>query len=153
MNWVGGAAFFVLLLNWLRPGLLPIWLVGIALVVLIATFFYRMISGFWPSKIVVDEQGALIRTPHFRTQIAWQEIARIEASKYPSGRANTFCVELHRDGHAHDEVSIFDSYRGFAEFEAEIFKRWPQIVDGWKRVFTGPLTEAQFTTLWRRGDL
>ncbi|MDE2266971.1 MAG: hypothetical protein KGL29_13805 [Alphaproteobacteria bacterium] len=100
-------------------------------------------------KPVVAVTASNVRVRGFRnsSSVEWRDVRQIDVARMPTTGVEHFCVVLF----GNNSLSVYDSYPGFAEFEAKMFDRWPGIRAEWTRVFTGPPDISERVTVWKQG--
>jgi len=96
--------------------------------------------------VAVSAQGISLRGGQYTSTVSWQEIRQIDVTRMPTGVVEHFYVTLFGS----NAISIYDHFRGFAEFEAALFARWPAIRAEWTRVQGGPPDQGERVTVWQQ---
>jgi hypothetical protein len=117
----------------------------VVVLIVLLHFVRRFLAGQAPA-VSVAPQGIAVRGHRTVSSIGWQEIRQIDVTRTPTGVVEHFYVTLFGS----NAISVYDHYRGFAEFEAAMFAHWPAIRAEWTRVQAGPPDQGERVTVWQQ---
>jgi hypothetical protein len=115
------------------------------LIVLFVMVVRRVLAKQSPA-VAVTARGVGLRGWRSAWSMDWSDIRQIDVVRMPNVGAERFCVVLF----ANSTLSVYDHYRGYGDFAAAMFNRWPAIRAEWMRVFAGPQDISERVTVWRR---
>jgi hypothetical protein len=126
----------------------------LSLILLVVILFVLVFAaqGFRARRkpvVVVTTLNASVRGWRNSSSVDWGDVRQIDVARMPAAGAGHFCVVLFGT----NALVVYDDYRGFDEFEAKMFDRWPNIKVEWTRVFTGPPDSGERVTVWMRDGI
>jgi hypothetical protein len=105
----------------------------------------RFLAGQKPT-VSVTSQNVSVRGWQTGSSVNWSDVRQIDVARTLDAGADRFSVVLF----GNYSLAICSDYRGFDQFAAEMFNRWPAIRQEWMRVFGGPPNISERVTVWKQ---
>ena len=103
----------------------------------------RFLAGQKP-VVSITSQNVSVRGWQTGSSVDWSDIRQIDVARTLD--ADRFSVVLF----GNSSLAVNGDYRGFEQFAAAMFDRWPVIRQEWMRVLGGPPDISERITVWKK---
>ncbi len=117
-----------------------------ALCVVLLFYAVRWFLGGQKPVVSITRQGVSVRGWQTASSADWSDIRQIDVARTPDAGVGHFSIVLF----GNSSLIVSSDYRGFEQFTAAMFSRWPDIRQEWLRVLGGPRDISERVTVWRR---